>query len=266
MKVRWVPKPKHLSPMYGDQFKDSSVAKAYAKRPLYSPELVSMLEGLIQDEPRFVLDIGCGTGEIAIPLARRTDNVDAVDPSEAMLKIARSRPGGDQPNIRWVLQSAEEFEYPSTYSLILAAGSLHWLDWYTVIPRMKDSLSRHGYLATVHSREPDKAPWQPRLNELIPRYSTNKDFEPYDLIEELEIRRLFNVAGRRSSRPWSFSQSVDEYVESFHSRNGFSRERMDAASASEFDSGVRAALEPYASNGNVQFSLTTEIVWGRPLS
>ena len=259
-------KPKHLGPEYADQFKDRSVAEAYATRPHYPPEVVSVLEGLIEDSPRLVLDIGCGTGSIAIALAGRVDRVDAVDPSEAMLDIARSRPGGDYSNIRWIAQSAEEFGYNSTYSLIVAAASLHWMDWYSVLPKMASSLSEHGYLAIVGGQELHKSLWQDRLNEIIPRYSTNQDFEPYDLIEELERRALFHVCGRNTTQPYVFSQTISEYVESFHARNGFSRQRMDATAAAEFDEAVRTAVEPFASDGHVRIEIVANIVWGQPPS
>ena len=102
------------------------------------------------------------------------------------------------------------------------------------------------------------------LNEIIPRYSTNQDFEPYNLIDELEHRRLFNVCGRTATKPYVFSQTVDDYVESFHSRNGFSRQRMDYVAAAEFDAAVRSAVEPFASDGCVRFEIVANIIWGRP--
>lgn len=81
-------------------------------------------------------------------------------------------------------QSAEEFSYPSRYSLIVAGGSLHWMDWYSVMPLMTSSLTGRGYLAIVGGRRTDE-PWASQLRELVPRYSTNQDFASYDLIEEL---------------------------------------------------------------------------------
>lgn len=60
-----IPKPKHLGPEYADQFKDQSVADAYVNYPPYSDEVFEVLDDLIQDEPRIVLDIGCGTGGAA---------------------------------------------------------------------------------------------------------------------------------------------------------------------------------------------------------
>lgn len=104
------PKPTHLGPQYADQFKDHSVASAYLHRPPYPAEVFDVLESLVKGESRVVLDMGCGTGDIAIPMAGRVDRVDAVDQSEAMLRMAQARPGWDRENIRWVCTSAEEFD------------------------------------------------------------------------------------------------------------------------------------------------------------
>ena len=242
--MKRIPKPKHLGPEYSAQFEDASVAEAYATRPPYPNEVITFLADLIQDEPRVVLDMGCGIGSIAIQLAAHVDRVDAVDSSRAMLSVAQSRPGADRKNISWIADSAEEFQYLSMYSLIVAGASLHWMDWYEVLPRMAGSLSEHGYLAIVGDQALYEVPWQPVLDEIIPLYSTNQDFEPYDLVEVLERRRLFEVSGRTTTKPQTFSQTVDDYVESFHARNGFSRQRMDPREAAAFDAAVREAVGP----------------------
>jgi SAM-dependent methyltransferase len=49
---------------------------------------------------RTVLDIGCGTGTFACLLARRGLTVTAVDPAQASLAVARTKPGADR--VRWV--------------------------------------------------------------------------------------------------------------------------------------------------------------------
>lgn len=89
-----LPKPKHLAPEYGSQFSDPSVASAYCFRPPYPDEVYVFLEELIADTPRIVLELGCGLGEITRRLAARAKRVDAVNPSHAMLAIARTLPGG----------------------------------------------------------------------------------------------------------------------------------------------------------------------------
>jgi hypothetical protein len=64
----------------------------------------------------------------------------------------------------------------------------------------------------------------------------------FRLAAELTLRGLFRERGRRTCIEPSFSQSVHEYVESFHSRNGFSRDRMDAAATARFDAEVSSLV------------------------
>ena len=210
-----IPKPKHLKPVYAEQFNDQSVADAYVNYQPYSTEVFEVLESLIQGSPCYVLDIGCGTGELARPLARIADRVDAVDQSAAMIEIGRTRDGGDRPNIRWICQGAEDFPYLTQYSLIVAGASLHWMDWHKVLPRMSRALSRHGYLAIVGGHV-ISAPWVDDLGTILPRYSTNKDFGSFNVITELERRSLFSAVDRRRTRPRQHRLSVDGYVELLH--------------------------------------------------
>ena len=47
-----------------------------------------------------VLDLGCGTGTLAIMLAGSGCDVAGVDPAGAMLDVARGKPGADR--VRWI--------------------------------------------------------------------------------------------------------------------------------------------------------------------
>jgi SAM-dependent methyltransferase len=47
-----------------------------------------------------VVDIGCGTGQLAVELASRGHRVTGVDPSPEMLAVARGREGGEL--VRWI--------------------------------------------------------------------------------------------------------------------------------------------------------------------
>jgi SAM-dependent methyltransferase len=58
------------------------------------PEQVELLCHLAGDGP--VLELGTGTGRLAIPLASRGLQVHGIDSSEAMLAKLRAKPGGEQ--------------------------------------------------------------------------------------------------------------------------------------------------------------------------
>lgn len=258
-------KPSYLGPEYAAQFKDRSVADAYRHRPPYPTETFGMLLELLGEGPPCLLDAGCGRGEIARFMAEFVDRVDAVDFSLAMLEHGKRLPGGDNPRLNWIYASVEEAPLSPPYGLVTTGASLHWMDWDVVLPRFAQVLSLGAYLAIVAVRTlPPR--WDDPLQNLIARFSTNKEYRPFDLIPELERRGLFVQRGERYTAPVSFTQGVKEYVESFHSMNGFSRERMSPSSADTFDGELEELVGPYASDGYLELHVKAHLLWGRPLA
>ena len=76
-----LPKPKHLGPEYAAQFADAAIVAASHHRPPSPGGRLDLLAALAVDEPRAVLDVGCGTGDVARPLAAKVARLDAVDRS-----------------------------------------------------------------------------------------------------------------------------------------------------------------------------------------
>ncbi|TME92685.1 MAG: class I SAM-dependent methyltransferase [Chloroflexi bacterium] len=89
-----LPKPELYSSHYGTWFQDPLVVAAYPARPPYPESAIRLLAELAVDQPRRVLDIGCGTGDISRRLAQLVECVDAVDASERMLAAGRRACGG----------------------------------------------------------------------------------------------------------------------------------------------------------------------------
>jgi hypothetical protein len=84
------------------------------------------------------------------------------------------------------------------------------------------------------------------------------------LVRELERRRLFEQHGSQRTLPAYFAQSIDSYIESFHARNGFSRERMGAELAAAFDEEVRALVTEFCEEGVVELEIACEVIYGTP--
>lgn len=66
-----------------------------------------------------VLDAGCGTGRVAIELARRGHTVVGVDSDPSMLAVAERSPG-----VVWVLADLAGLERPERADLVVAAGNV----------------------------------------------------------------------------------------------------------------------------------------------
>jgi SAM-dependent methyltransferase len=259
-----IPKPKHLGREYADQFGDAAVVAAYHHRPPYPTQVFPVLRDLVVGTPRVVLDLGCGTGDVARPLATVVDAVDAIDCAPRMIQRGQRLPGGARPNLRWILGRAEEAPFPrATYGLVTAGESLHWMDWDRLFPRLRTLLTAGGYVAILGRPEPPRA-WSADLTALIQRYSTNRDYAPYDLIDELTKRGLFEPVGEERTEPLLVRQSRESFVESIHSRNGFSRDRMTRAAAAAFDAAIERLLAAHFLDRAVEFEVIGRIVWGRP--
>lgn len=256
------PKPKHLGPDYGSQWQDAEMARVYPFRPPYPDETFDVLASLRDDvAPSTVLDVGAGTGDLARPLARRLDRVDAVEPSPHMIGVGATLEGGKAGNLRWIEAPIESAALEGPYGLAVAGESIHWTNWDVAFPRIAEVLAPGAVLAIVERHEA-KLPWSEALGLMIARYSTNREYEPYDLEHELVSRGHLEVLGRARTDDADFTQTRDEYVDALHSRNGFSRARM-GVSTKVFDAKFRDLLLSHGVQESVTLTTWAELVWGR---
>jgi SAM-dependent methyltransferase len=94
-----------------------------------------------------VLDVGCGAGAFAAELARRADQVDALDRSPAMIEAARR---AVPSNVCCILADVLEQPLPAEgYDAIVSVTALHHMPLETALPRLAGALRPGGVLAAV---------------------------------------------------------------------------------------------------------------------
>jgi ubiquinone/menaquinone biosynthesis C-methylase UbiE len=71
-------------------------------------------------EPASVLDAGCGTGRVAVELARHGIEVVGADVDASMLATARGR----APDLAWVEADLTELELGRTFDVVVMAGNV----------------------------------------------------------------------------------------------------------------------------------------------
>ena len=260
-----IPRPAYLGEPYASRFQDQSVVDRYHLRPPYPPETIKMLSELIQDEPRTVLDVGCGTGDIARPLAEYVERIDAVDLSSPMLERARTLPGGHSHKIRWFQGKAELVETNPPYTLITAGQSLHWMDWGVILPRFTQILTPQGVLAVVHT-EDRYVPWYDGYLQIVQRFTNNPAYVPVEIISLFEQYHLFHTLGKLQTAPVPFQQTVEDFIAAQHARSSLSLETMTIEQAEAFNTEMQALLSPFAQDGVLTFDVIGHITWGKPLS
>src|SRR3954467_8299412 len=106
----------------------------YARfRPPYPRQTLDMVaEHFALDGGSRAIDLGCGTGQVAIPLALRGLNVWAIDPSPEMLEqgLHESRTAG-AGNIKWLQGDDASFASllpPQRFDLCVIASAFQWMD------------------------------------------------------------------------------------------------------------------------------------------
>jgi SAM-dependent methyltransferase len=106
-------------PLRGDEY-DARFARFEAEGNYLHGE-ADLVAGLLGDPPATVLDAGCGTGRVAIELARRGYRTVGIDVERSMLDSARNK----APELEWVLGDlSSEALADSRFDLVVAAGNV----------------------------------------------------------------------------------------------------------------------------------------------
>jgi SAM-dependent methyltransferase len=140
---------------------------------------VAFYAALAQDTGGPVLEIACGTGRVAIPIARRGFAVTGLDVVPGMLELARSKAAGLP--IRWVEGDARDFDLgEERFRLIFLTGNafqafLTNADQEALLGRVRAHLHDEGLFA-FETRNPR---W---------RTSEGRDEDPDGLFVYLETR------------------------------------------------------------------------------
>jgi SAM-dependent methyltransferase len=255
----------------GRRFSASRVAENYLFRPPYPAEVYDTLAELMQGHPRILLDAGCGTGKITLGLVDRIDRADAVDPSEAMLRVARALPGADCAKIRWIHAAIEDAPLDPPYGLIVAASSIHWMDLDRTIRRLAGALADGAMLAVLDGDAPLDAPWEREETAfMIDFLEAAEGRRPSwwktireRLAEPVLVHPSFERLGHRITAPVPHSQNVEDYLRCQHSRATWSEDHLGEKASGEFDAAMRAILNRYARDETLTFNVQTRIEWGR---
>jgi ubiquinone/menaquinone biosynthesis C-methylase UbiE len=107
-----------------------------------------------------VLDVGCGTGELACRLARQGRTVIGVDPAAASVDIARRKPGAE--SVRWIVGTVDVVPERSV-DLTTMTGNVAQVfvsddDWGTAVASVARSL-RSGGAFVFETRDPAQRAW-----------------------------------------------------------------------------------------------------------
>ena len=208
----------------------SGTAWFYARyRPNYPDEVIDLLrkQFKLSNKSR-VLDLGCGTGQIAIQIAQYVSEVIAVDPQEDMLKEGQKLVDiRGVFNIKWILGESGNIPRISSHindiDLTVIARAFHWMDKEQTLKDLYKITKADGGIAIIYDdsgpRDGSMIPWKETVDQLVKKWlgeerkagtqgtysHPTKRFETFLL--ESEFRDL-EFVGFNIERIWTIDQII----------------------------------------------------------
>lgn len=142
-RASWVKHPTQISRVKAEQYnRDSKLRDRWKNQ-------VDLITSKLKIDPKYtVLDIGAGTGALAIPLSKMVSHVTAVEPSEEMLSCLKINIEGEKiANIGVINKRWEEvipFEEVNKHDILIASYSLG-------MPDIRSALSKMDMLTTKYA-------------------------------------------------------------------------------------------------------------------
>lgn len=197
---------------------------SFASRNSGSPFTGLLLQHLPLTADTTVLDVGCGPGTLAIPVAKKVRSVTAIDFSTGMLDILRENARKEHLHNINAIQCAWEDDWQQSnigiHDITIASRSLNVKDISAAIDKLDQFASRYVFIADRIS----PTPFDPELYEAVGRrfqsgpdyiYTLNtlytKNIHPNMSIIELEKELHFeSLAQAMLSYRWMLKDITDE--------------------------------------------------------
>ena len=131
-----------------------------------------------------LLDLACGPGRVALPMARHFARVLAVDIEPEMIDVGRREAARlGIANVEWRVQRAEELDLPaSSIELVTVGEAFHRLDQAQIVERALHWLTPRGAFATLAGEQVwrGRERWKRVLVDVVNRWTRGALGEPND--------------------------------------------------------------------------------------
>jgi ubiquinone/menaquinone biosynthesis C-methylase UbiE len=205
-----------------------------------------------------VLDLGTGTGMLAIAFARAGMAVTAMDPEPEMLEAARAKAVAAGVSLNFVQGSSFDLTAGmGPFSLVTIGRAFHWMDRAATLQMLDHIVAPGGGVAFFHDSHPGlpENAWFKALHEVGDKYGRSnaahirerrqgghRRYEPFLFASAFTMLDGFSVTLRQPI-------AADEIVGRAFSQSTCSPEKLGERK-DEFEADLRAALGALSADGN----------------
>lgn len=246
-----------MKPSSSNIFKGTAWYYARYRRPYPTQVFKDIIDDYKLNGKGRLLDLGCGTGEIAFSLAPYFEDVIGLDPSADMLTEAKNKAKKNNvSNVKWIEGKAEDIESSlAPIRLTIAGVSFHWMKQPIVFEKVYEITENNGGMviisdaSPVHGKEKTED-WKMKRKELIIKYlgeerragdNLHKDFIPEKRpFEKLIAESPFRTFEFREY-PYTTKRNIDEIIGFLYSTS-YANKRLFGDKADEFEQELRQEL------------------------
>lgn len=146
--------------MRNAEFSDPRLIEVYDALGPWGPDDDYFL-ALVDETPGArVLDLGCGTGRLALGLAAAGHSVTGIDPSRAALVAARTKAGAER--VTWIHGTAQSAPEGNFHIAVMTGHVSQFLsesEWTSALRALWRALVPAGTLA-FHAYDPEARAWE----------------------------------------------------------------------------------------------------------
>ena len=246
----------------GTCFMAAEVADLYDHRPPYADGAYAFMFENVPARGR-LLDLGCGEGKIARPMAKYFGQVVAVDPSANMIDLGKSLANGNAANIHWLCAKAEDAALDGRFDLVTFASSIHWMDPVVLFNKLQHHLAPDHLIAIVVGDEPFEPAWAPEFQAFLEKWVPKVTGRPLGSKEWQSSRTrhldFVEVVQARDFLSDPFEQTIDSFVLCQQSRNTFARSKL-GRQAGDFETELGRPLEGHTNDrGMLSYRVKTKV-------